>query len=120
MPNQLTTTLNPLYGILVSHKSYHIGAKNLVKAHHVSMLASRVCQQRLPAELILVVADELEVLERKGVEEVWRRTKKQDRSAKFRALGDAGEARTGAEEKVRGEIVSQLLQSQLILIETQT
>jgi len=47
----------PLYGIFVSEQSFLIGVRNVVKAHHVQVLAMKVLAHKLPQELVDVIAE---------------------------------------------------------------
>lgn len=67
---RIAVTTTPLYGILVSRKSYLVGLRCLVKTHHAQMLAGKIGAGRLPQELVDLIADRLAELEH----EVVRRT----------------------------------------------
>jgi len=70
-PAQVAITTTPLYGVLVSRKSYLIGLRCHVKTKFAQVLAERVCAGRLPTELSDLIADELIKLECETVRHTW-------------------------------------------------
>jgi hypothetical protein len=61
----------PLYGILVTEKSFLLGKRALALQDHASYLAHRVAGHRLPAELCDQIGSELTVLHTEGAERLW-------------------------------------------------
>ena len=70
-PAQVQITTTPLYGVLVSRKSYLIGLHCLVRTNHAHMLAQKVGAGRLPTELTDLIAYELAQLECETVRLMW-------------------------------------------------
>jgi hypothetical protein len=61
----------PLYGILVTEKSFLLGKRALALHSHASYLAHRVAGERLPPELCDQIASELAVLQTQAAEGLW-------------------------------------------------
>nr|POE85464.1 meiotic recombination protein rec14 [Quercus suber] len=69
-----------LYGVFVSEKSFLIGIRNLVSDDHANLLAFKVCDGRVPQELINMVENELIKIGRDRVDKLWQRHADKDRS----------------------------------------
>lgn len=64
----LKLTATPLYGVLVTSKSYHIGVRHEVHSHHARFLAYRIAGAQLPPELVDQVAEHLlKLLDKDGM-----------------------------------------------------
>jgi hypothetical protein len=61
----------PLYGILVSQKSYLLGLRNLAFQHHARFLAHRIIESRLPPELCDGVGTIISALNSEAAEKLW-------------------------------------------------
>jgi len=61
----------PLYGILVTEKSFLLGKREVALQYHASYLAHRVAGHRLPAELCDQIGSELAALHSEGAERLW-------------------------------------------------
>jgi hypothetical protein len=70
-PSSVSVSLTPLYGILVSHKSFLLGLRALAREFHALMLTGRILTPRLPPELRNRIAEELAELDREVVRRVW-------------------------------------------------
>lgn len=71
-PNQpLRVATLPLYGILVTERSWLLGQRRLVKSYYAHTLVRRVLGRRLPGELINQIADDLTELEYADLKKLW-------------------------------------------------
>jgi hypothetical protein len=76
----------PLYGIMVTERSYRIGMRSLAIQHQGNFLAHRVIGDRLPPELCDKIGTELNTLLEKDAAQVWEKMKHdpEARAARFR------------------------------------
>jgi hypothetical protein len=99
----------PLYGILVTEKSFLLGKRALALQNHASYLAHRVAGARLPAELCDQIASELAVLRTEGADRLWESMKDNYPSARAMKFQYAvWTANLTASEKAGLAIYSQL------------
>jgi hypothetical protein len=99
----------PLYGILVTEKSFLLGKRALALQNHASYLAHRVAGDRLPAELCDQIGSELAVLQTEGADRLWGSMKDDHpgaRAMKFRY--GSGTANLTASEKAARTIYTKL------------
>jgi hypothetical protein len=73
----------PLYGILVSEKSFLLGKRSQVLQHQGNYLAHRIIGDRLPAELCNEIGSELTTLLVKDAADLW---KKMENDQVFRGI----------------------------------
>jgi hypothetical protein len=99
----LSLTTMPLYGILVSEKSFLLARRRLAKAHYAKFLAFRVTGSHLPAELVDQIADALIELEKAEILQLWHALKeqKQHRQRVFMVPANSG---TEAEQAAINEL----------------
>lgn len=76
----------PLYGILVTHKSWLFSLRKLAHAHHANYLANRIAGHRLPTELVDVIAETLLQMQCERSRQLWKSTGK-DREARDNKFG---------------------------------
>lgn len=96
-----------MYGILITEKSSALAFRKLVHDHHAHYLAHRIIGDRLPTELVDLVADALsEELLRVSIQ-LWNRMK-QDRKARFAKFSVSDPPGRTAEEKGAWKQLSQL------------
>ena len=73
----------PLYGILVSEKSFFIGMRSRALQHHAHSLSHRVAGPRLPPELCDSIGADLLALLQDDARNLWETTDPADRASKF-------------------------------------
>jgi hypothetical protein len=86
IPSSIVKTTNmPLYGIIVTERSFRIGVRSLAIQHQGHFLAHRVIGDRLPPELCDEIGAELSTLLEKDAAQVWKKMKDdpEARAAKF-------------------------------------
>lgn len=86
-------TLTPLYGILVTERSYLLATRREATRKHVTSLAHRVLFPRLPIELVEQVADELVLLREQDARHICKSMRK-DPAARYEKF-EAGSESTG-------------------------
>ena len=72
---------SPLYGILVTEKSFLLGKRSLALQSHASYLAHRIIGDRLPVELCDQIGSDLAILQVQSAERLWK-SMKDDPSAR--------------------------------------
>jgi hypothetical protein len=65
----------PLYGILVTQKSFFLGLRSLRQQYYARHLAHKIAGARLPAELCDEIGTQLSTLLLQGAERMWERKK---------------------------------------------
>jgi hypothetical protein len=90
----------PLYGILVTEKSFLLGKRALALQSHASYLAHRVAGERLPPELCDEIGAHLRTLLHQGAKRLWKGMKDDPRARadRFQYNGRAANARLTAAE----------------------
>jgi hypothetical protein len=73
----------PLYGILVSERSFFIGMRSQALQHHAHSLSHRVAGPRLPPELCDSISADLLTLLQDDARNLWETTDPADRASKF-------------------------------------
>jgi hypothetical protein len=73
----------PLYGILVSERSFFIGMRSQALHHHAHSLSHRLAGPRLPPELCDSIGTDLLTLLQNDARQLWETTDPADRASKF-------------------------------------
>lgn len=86
----MTIAMFPMYGILVTQKSWLLGLRSLALQHYAASLAHKVVESRLPPELCDEIGAELSKLHFRDAKQVWKRMKDDPdaRTMKFRDAFD--------------------------------